>query len=94
MIGTERLVKKPREIQPPYGVRQGVMGKKRKRRTKEYLSNSPTGLGDFQDVGWGGSRGVKDESGLSGLGWYERRGTFNQMRNKGGGAGWGMEKGA
>lgn len=52
------------------------MGKKRKRRIKEYLSNSFIGFCDFQDVGWGGSRGVKDEFGFFGLGWYERRGVF------------------
>lgn len=31
---TERPVRKLAEIQPPNGVRQGVVGKKRKRRTK------------------------------------------------------------
>ena len=50
-IETETSVRKLAEIQPPNGVRQGIIGKKRRKRTKEYLSNSPTGLGDLQDVG-------------------------------------------
>ena len=50
-IETETSVRKLAEIQPPNGVRHEVTGKKRRKRTKEYLSNSPTGLGDLQDVG-------------------------------------------
>ena len=48
---TETSVWKLAEIQPPNGVRQEVIGKKRRKRTKEDLSNSPTGLGDLHDVG-------------------------------------------
>ena len=54
-----------------------------KRKTKDCLNNSSTGLNNLQGVGWEGMREVKDESYLYGLGKYERGGTFKQMRNKG-----------
>lgn len=40
-------------------------------------------------MGSKGTREVKDEFCISGLGKYERGGTFTQMRTKVGGAGWG-----
>lgn len=63
---TETSVRKLAEIQPPNGVRQEVIGKKRRKRTKEDLSNSPTGLGDLHDVGQGGR--FKDEAFISSFG--------------------------
>ena len=40
-----------------------------------------------------GSRGVKNESYISALGEKERGGSFQQMKNKGKRAGWGMKGG-
>lgn len=51
------------------------------------------GRGGLLDVGWEGSREGKNESCISALGEQERGRTFRQMRDKGGGTGWGMKEG-